>query len=65
MDSPIVLWKQWLQQVRELFAPLHAYQQTTVALFVQGMVLAGSAVMSRIAETVREHGRESGESPKY
>jgi Transposase DDE domain len=56
MDSPLLLWKKWVEQVKEIFGNLHAYQQTTLALFVQAMVLAGSAVPARIAETIREQG---------
>jgi hypothetical protein len=35
---------------------MHGHQKKTLALFVIGMVLAGSAVLQRVAESVSVHG---------
>jgi hypothetical protein len=41
-------------RVKEIFPELHAYQQETLALCVQGIAQSGNAVMQRVAETVGE-----------
>jgi Transposase DDE domain len=55
MDASEVLLDQWSQQVKEIFPSLHAYQQKTIALCVQGIIESGNAVMQRVAETLWEH----------
>lgn len=50
---------QWSRQVKELFPDLHAYQQEALAFCVQGVVLAGTAVMQRVAEAVWEYSDKS------
>jgi hypothetical protein len=56
MDASSVLWTNWHEQLKELLTGIHGHQKKTLAFFVLGIVLAGSAVMQRVAETVSEHG---------
>lgn len=56
MNASIVLWEQWRKQVKELFPTIHGHQKKTLGLFVLGMVLSGSAVLQRVAESVSLHG---------
>jgi hypothetical protein len=55
MDASDLLLDQWSQQVKEIFPSLHAYQQKTIALCVQGIIESGTAVMQHIAEILWEH----------
>jgi len=52
MEAPTLLLKQWTNQVKELFPKLHGHQQKSLASAVLGMVLAGHAVLQRIAEEI-------------
>jgi Transposase DDE domain len=52
MNTAMILWNQWSQQVKALFPMLHGHQQKTLALVVQGIVMSGSTVLPRIAETL-------------
>ena len=54
MNAFDLLLDQWIQQVKEIFPGLHAYQQESLALCVQGIVQSGNAVMQRVAEAVWE-----------
>ena len=54
--NAIVLWDHWRKQVRELFPSIHGHQKKTLGLFVLGIVLSGSAVLQRVAESVSLHG---------
>ncbi len=56
MDSSSVLWENWQTQVKELLEGIHGHQKKTLAFFVLGMVLAGSAVLQRVAEVLQERG---------
>lgn len=56
MDAPSVLWMNWHEQLKELLTGIHGHQKKTLALFVLGIVLSGSAVMQRVAETLSERG---------
>ena len=56
MDAPSVLWANWHEQVSELLRGIHGHQKKTLAFFVLGIVLSGSAVMQRVAETLYERG---------
>ncbi|MGZ6368757.1 MAG: transposase, partial [Ktedonobacteraceae bacterium] len=56
MDTCSVLWTNWHEQLKELLPGIHGHQKKTLALFVLGIVLSGSAVMQRVAETVYERG---------
>lgn len=52
MEAPKLLLKQWTEQVKELFPNLHGHQQKSLAFAVLGMVLAGHAVLQRMAEEI-------------
>ena len=56
MDTSSVLWTNWHEQLKELLTGIHGHQKKTLAFFVLGIVLSGSAVMQRVAETLYEHG---------
>jgi Transposase DDE domain len=56
MDASTVLWERWRAQVKELFPKIHGHQKKTLALFVIGIVVAGSAVLQRVAEDLSVHG---------
>ena len=56
MDACSVLWTNWQEQLKELLPGIHGHQKKTLALFVLGIVLSGSAVMQRVAETLGERG---------
>src|SRR5579872_6654054 len=54
MDASDVLLAQWGQQVKHIWSELHQYQQQGFALAILGIVLAGNAVMQRVAEVLQE-----------
>src|SRR5437764_42765 len=56
MDASSVLWTNWQEQLKELLTGIHGHQKKTLAFFVLGIVLSGSAVMQRVAETLGERG---------
>jgi hypothetical protein len=56
MDTCSVLWMNWQEQLKELLPGIHGHQKKTLAFFVLGIVLSGSAVMQRVAETLGERG---------
>jgi hypothetical protein len=56
MDSSSVLWSHWQEQVKTLLEGVHGHQKKTLSFFVLGMVLAGSAVLQRVAEVLQERG---------
>lgn len=56
MDSSSVLWSNWQEQVKHLLKGVHGHQKKTLAFFVLGMVLTGSAVLQRVAEVLQERG---------
>jgi hypothetical protein len=56
MDASTVLWECWKAQVKELLPKIHGQQKKTLALFVLGIALSGSAVLQRVAESVSLHG---------
>ena len=47
MDTSSVLWTNWHEQLKELLTGIHGHQKKTLAFFVLGIVLSGSAVMMR------------------
>src|SRR5436305_9865555 len=63
MDASIVLWEQWQQQVKQFFERMHGHQKKTLALMVIGMLLAGSAVLQRMAESVQLAGISEAKMP--
>lgn len=52
MDASTVLWERWRAQVKELLPGIHGHQKKTLAFFVIGIVLSGSAVLQRVAESI-------------
>jgi len=56
MDASVTLWEQWQEQVKQLWPDIHGHQKKTLALVVIGMVLSGTAVLQRIAESLFLHG---------
>lgn len=52
MEAPKLLLKQWTEQVKEVFPNWHGYQQKSLAFAVLGMVLAGHAVLQRMAQEI-------------
>lgn len=56
MNNGSVLWQNWQTQVEELLTGLHGHQKKTLAFFVLGIVLSGSAVLQRVAEALQQHG---------
>jgi len=54
MDASDVLLAQWTEQVKQIWRGMHQYRQEGLALAVLGIVLAGNAVIQRVAETLHE-----------
>jgi hypothetical protein len=63
MDASKVVWKQWHEQVKQLFRGLHGHQQKVLGLCVLGIIVSGSAVLQRIAEGLAEHGLSQAKMP--
>jgi DDE family transposase len=63
MDTSSVLWENWHEQLNELLPGIHGHQKKTLAFFVLGIVLSGSAVMQRVAETLSERGLSGAKMP--
>ena len=63
MKAAIVLWENRRQQVKQLLAGLHGHQQKTLALCVLGIVLSGSAVLQRMAESLQQQGISEAKMP--
>jgi hypothetical protein len=64
MDASAVLWERWQAQVKELLPGIHGHQKKTLAFFVIGIVLSGSAVLQRVAESICLHGINLGATRK-
>jgi hypothetical protein len=56
MDASSILWEHWRTQVKELLTGIHGHQKNALALFVIGMVVSGSAVLQRVAESLSLQG---------
>jgi len=63
MDASALLWKQWHKQVKDLFGKMHGHQKKTLAFFVMGIVLSGTAVLQRMTERLSEHGISEAKMP--
>jgi hypothetical protein len=63
MDASALVWKQWHKQVKDLFGKMHGQQKKTVAFFVMGIVLSGTAVLQRMTERLSEHGISEAKMP--
>jgi len=63
MDASNLLWEHWQEQVKQFFEGVHGHQKKTLALVVLGMILSGSAVLQRIAESISERGLSQAKMP--
>ena len=63
MDTSIVLWENWHKQVKQLLVGIHGHQKKTLALCVLGIILSGSAVLQRIAESLHLEGISQAKMP--
>ena len=63
MNASITLWKNWHEQVKEFLSGVHGHQKKTLALVVVGIILSGSAVLQRIAESLYLHGISEAKMP--
>jgi hypothetical protein len=52
MNAPEKLWRQWFDQLRAVLPALHGHRSKTLAFFVLGVVLAGTARLPRVAEAL-------------
>lgn len=63
MDASKTLWDGWRGQVKQLVPMLHGHQKKTLALFVLGVILAGSVVAQRVAESISLFGINPAKMP--
>jgi Transposase DDE domain len=56
MDASRVLWENWQEQVKQLLEGVHGHQKKSLAFIVLGIVLSGSVVLQRVAESLQQHG---------
>jgi hypothetical protein len=54
MDASDVVLAQWTEQVKQIWKGMHQYRQESLAIAIMGIVLAGVAVMQRVAEVLHE-----------
>ncbi len=52
MQASVTVWEKWQEQVKQLLPGLHGHQQKGLALLVIGIVLSGTAVLQRMAESL-------------
>ena len=65
MDTTSVLWENWHEQLNALLPSIHGHQKKTLAFFVLGIVLSGSAVLQRVAETGSRARFEFGQDAQH
>jgi hypothetical protein len=63
MNAAVVLWENWQEQVKQLVVGIHGHQKKSLALMVLGIVLSGSAVLQRMAESVQQYGISEAKMP--
>ena len=63
MNTSVTLWENWQEQVKQLLEGIHGHQTKGLALMVLSMVLSGSAVLQRMAESVQQHGLSEAKMP--
>ena len=63
MDASVLLWENWQEQVKQLLEGIHGHQTKGLAFIVLGMVLSGSAVLQRVAESLQQHGISEAKMP--
>ena len=54
MDATDVLLAQWTEQVKQIWKGMQKSRQESLAIAIVGSVLAGVAVMQRVAEVLHE-----------
>jgi len=52
MNASETLWRQWSAQLRACLPEIHGHRSKTLAFFVLGVVLAGTARLPRVAEAL-------------
>ncbi len=65
MDASDVLLDTWTQHVKQIWGELHLYQQESLAVAILGIVLAGNAVIQRVAEILQERLSRSCKMTSY
>jgi len=63
MDASVVVWENWHEQVKQLFIGIHGYQKKPLAVCALGIILSGSAVLQRIAESLHLEGISQAKMP--
>ena len=65
MDASDVLLDKWLVQVKQIWSQMHHYRQESLAVAILGIVLSGSAVLQRVAESLQERLSDSCQTSSY
>src|SRR5579864_6233080 len=63
MNASMLLWTKWHEQVKQLLQGVHGHQKKTLALSVLAIILSGSAVLQRMAESVYLAGMSEAKMP--
>src|SRR5713226_6476335 len=63
MNASMTLWTKWHEQVKELLPGVHGHQKKTLALCVVSIILSGSAVLQRMAESIYLAGISEAKMP--
>jgi hypothetical protein len=63
MNASVVVWENWQEQVKQVWEGIHGHQKKSLALMVLGIILSGSAVLQRIAESVQQSGISEAKMP--
>src|SRR5713226_7747552 len=63
MEASITLWEQWQEQLNDLLPEVQKPQKKALALSVLGIVLSGSAVLPRMAESLYFQGISPAKMP--
>ena len=65
MEASDLLLDQLSRQVKEIFPSLHTYQTNTIAACMMGIVQSGTAVMHRMAETMKDRSLSKTKMSSY
>ena len=65
MNASVLLWENWQEQVKQLLKGIHGHQKKGLVLMVLGIVLSGSAVLQRIAESAQQYGISEAKMPSF
>jgi Transposase DDE domain len=63
MNASALLWENWQEQVKQLLEGIHGHQKKSLALMVLAIVLSGSAVLQRMAESAQQYGMSAAKMP--